>query len=138
MADRVRKINYCYAKVSSRAGQGAAMLAKLRDARVNLLAFTGFPIGGGKAQLDFVGDDLAGVRRVARREGWRLSKTKRGFLVQGSDELGACHRQLEKLAKEKINVTAVDAVAAGQKRYGMLLWVKAKDYARASRVLRAK
>ncbi len=138
MADRVRKINYCYAKVGSRAGQGAAMLAKLRDARVNLLAFTGFPIGGGKAQLDFVSDDLAGVRRVARKEGWRLSKTKKGFLVQGSDELGACHRQLAKLAKEKINVTAVDAVAAGRKRYGMLLWVKPKDYARASRVLRAK
>jgi hypothetical protein len=105
---------------------------------VNLLAFTGFPIGGGKAQLDFVSDDMAGVRRVARKEGWRLSKTKKGFLVQGSDELGACHRQLKKLADERINVTAVDAVAAGRKRYGMILWVKPKDYARASRVLRAK
>ncbi len=73
MADRVRKINYCYAKVSARTGQGAAMLSKLRDARVNLLAFTGFPIGGGKAQIDLVSDDMAGVRRVARKEGWRLS-----------------------------------------------------------------
>ncbi len=89
MADRVRKINYCYAKVSARAGQGAAMLSKLRDARVNLLAFTGFPIGGGKAQIDLVSDDMAGVRRVARKEGWRLSKTKKGFLVQGSDQVGA-------------------------------------------------
>lgn len=138
MADRVRKINYCYAKVSARAGQGAAMLSKLRDARVNLLAFTGFPIGGGKAQLDFVSDDMAGIRRVASKEGWRLSKTKKGFLVQGSDELGACHRQLKKLADARINVTAVDAVSAGRKRYGMLLWVKPKDYARASRALRAK
>jgi hypothetical protein len=138
MADRVRKINYCYAKVSTRAGQGAAMLSKLRDARVNLLAFAGFPIGGGKAQLDFVSDDMAGVRRVAREEGWRLSKTKKGFLVQGRDELVACHRQLKKLADERINVTAVDGVAAGRQRYGMILWVKPKDYARASRVLRAK
>ena len=138
MADRVRKTNYCYAKVSGRAGQGAAMLSKLRDARVNLLAFTGFPIGGGKAQLDFVSDDMAGVRRVARKEGWRLSKTKKGFLVQGSDEVGACHRQLTKLADRRINVTAVNAVAAGINRYGMILWVKPKDYARASRALRAK
>ncbi len=138
MADRVRKINYCYAKVNTRAGQAAVMLSKLRDARVNLLAFTGFPVGGGKEQLDFVSDDIAGVRRVARKEGWRLSKTKKGFLVQGSDELGACQRQLKKLADKRINVTAVDAVAAGRKRYGMILWVKPKDYARASRVLRAK
>ena len=138
MADRVRKINYCHAKVSARAGQGAAMLSKLRGAGVNLLAFTGFPIGGGKAQLDFVSDDMVGMRRVARTEGWRLSKTKKGFLVQGSDEVGACHRQLEKLANARINVTAVDALAAGRKRYAMILWVKPKDYARASRALRAK
>ncbi len=138
MADRVRKINYCYAKVSARAGQGAAILSKLRDAGVDLLAFTGFPIGGGKAQLDFVSADMAGVRRVARKEGWRLSKPKKGFLVQGSDEVGACHRQLKKLADKRINVTAVDALAAGRKRYAMILWVKPKDYARASRALRAK
>ena len=138
MADRVRKINYCYAKVSARAGQGAAILSKLRDAGVDLLAFTGFPIGGGKAQLDFVSDDMAGVRRVARKEGWRLSKPKKGFLVQGSDEVGACHRQLKKLADKRINVTAVDALAAGRKRYAMILWVKPKDYARASRALGAK
>ena len=42
------------------------------------------------------------------------------------------------LADERINVTAVDGVAAGRQRYGMILWVKPKDYARASRVLRAK
>jgi hypothetical protein len=138
MADRVRKINYCYAKVSARAGQGAAILSKLRDAGVDLLAFTGFPIGGGKAQLDFVSADMAGVRRVARKEGLRLSKTKKGFLVQGSDEVGACHRQLKKLADKRINVTAVDALAAGRKRYAMILWVKPKDYERASRALRAK
>ena len=138
MADRVRKISYCYTKVSARAGQGAAMLSKLRDARVSLLAFTGFPIRGGKAQLDFVSDDMAGVRRVARKEGWRLSKMKKGFLVQGNDEVGACHRQLKKLADNRINVTAVDAVTAGRRRYGMILWVKPKNYARASRALRAK
>ncbi len=100
--------------------------------------FTGFPIGGGKAQIDLVSDDMAGVRRLARKEGWRLSKTKKGFLVQGRDEVGACHRQLTKLADRRINVTAVNAVAAGINRYGMILWVKPKDYARASRALRAK
>ncbi len=82
----------------------------MRAADVDLLAFTGFPIGGGKAQLDLLTDDMAGVRRVARKNGWRLSKTKKGFLVQGTDQVGACHRQLAKLADSKINVTAADAV----------------------------
>ncbi len=138
MADRVRKVNYCYVKSSARAGQGAAVLAELSDAGVNLLAFSGFPTGGGKAQLDLVTEDVTAVRRAARKHGWRLSKTKKGFLVQGDDRVGAVHRQLQKLADKKINVTAADAVAAGKGRYGMILWVRPKDYARAARVLRAK
>ncbi len=129
MAQRVRKVSYCYAKVPSRAGRGAEMLGALRDAGVDLLAFTGFPAGGGKAQVDFASDDMAGLRRVARQQGWKLGKTKMAFLVQGNDRIGACHRVLAKLAERKINVTAVDAAAAGKGRYGMILWVKPKDYA---------
>ena len=138
MADRVRKVNYCYAKVSARAGQGAAVLEEIQSAGVNLLAFSGFPIGGGKAQLDLVAEDMAAVRRVARKNGWRLSKTKKAFLIQGDDRVGACHRQLKKLADQKINVTAVDAVTAGKGRYAAILWVKPQAYARAAKVLKAK
>ena len=114
------------------------MLGALRDGGVDLLAFTGFPGGGGKAQVDFVSGDMAGVRRVARREGWNLSKTKRAFLVQGDDRIGACHRVLGKLADQKINVTAVDAVTAGKGRFGMILWVKPKAYALAASALGAR
>jgi hypothetical protein len=78
---------------------------------------------------------MAALRRVARRNGWRLSKVKKGFLIQGDDRVGAVHRHLQKLADAGINVTAADAVAAGKGRYGMLLWVKPRDYARAARAL---
>jgi hypothetical protein len=81
---------------------------------------------------------MAGVRRVARVNDWKLSKTKKGFLVQGDDKPGAVHRHVQKLADQKINVTAADAIAAGKGRYGMILWVKPKDYARAARVLKAR
>jgi len=138
MADRVQKVNYCYAKVSARAGQGAAVLDEIQQAGVNLLAFSGFPIGGGKAQLDLVAQDLAAVRKVARKNGWRLSKTKKAFLIQGDDRIGSCHRQLKKLADQKINVTAVDAVSAGKGRWAAILWVKPQAYARAARALGAK
>ncbi|MEE9130824.1 MAG: hypothetical protein V3T84_12455 [Phycisphaerales bacterium] len=137
MADRVRKVNYCYVTVPGRAGRGAKVLAGLKDAGVDLLAFSGFPAKGAKAQLDLIAQDLAAVRSVARKEGWRVSATKKGFLIQGSDKVGAVHRHLQKLADKRINVTASDAVAAGKGRYGMLLWVKPKDFARAARTLNA-
>ncbi len=137
MADRVRRMNYCYLKVPSRAGQGAKILGELKDAGVNLLAFSGFP-DRGKSQLDLVPENMAALRRVAKANGWRLSKAKRGFLITGSDAIGVAHRHLSKLAARNINVTAADAVAAGKGRYGMLLWVKPKDFARAARVLKAR
>ena len=138
MADRVRKVNYCYLTVPTRAGHGARVLGELKDADVNLLAFAGFPAKGGKAQLDLLTDDAAAVRRVARQKGWRLSPSKKAFLVQGDDKVGAIHRHIERLADRRINVTAADAVAAGRGRYGMILWVKPKDYARAAKALNAK
>ena len=138
MADTVRKVRYSYVMVPNRAGTGAAVLARLRAAGVDLVAYSGFPASGGKAQIDLVTDDLAGLRRAAKAGGWRLSAVKKGFLVQGDDRAGAVHRHLQKLAVAKVSVVAADAVAAGRGRYGMILWVKPKDYRRAAKVLRAK
>jgi len=138
MADRVLKARYCYVKVPHRAGQGAAVLGALAEAGVSLLAYSGFPAGGGKAQLDFVARRAAPISRVARRHGWRMSAVKRCFVVQGNDTVGAVYRHLAKLAKARISVTAADAVAAGKQRYGMLLWVKPRDYVRAAKALGAR
>lgn len=138
MADRVRKVNYVYLTVPNRAGRGAKVLGELKDAGVNLLAYSGFPAGGGKAQLDLIPEDLASLKRVAKKNGWRLSKTKKGFLIQGNDTLGSVHRHIDRLGSNGINITAADAVTAGKNRFGMILWVKPKDYRRAARVLKAK
>jgi hypothetical protein len=138
MADRVRKVSYCYVTVPNRAGQGVKVLSTLKDEGVDLLAYTGFPLKKGKAQLDLVAGNLAPIRKVAKREGWRLSKVKKGFLIQGQDRVGAIHRHVQRLADQKINIVASDAVAAGKGRYGMLLWVRPKDYRRAARALKAK
>jgi hypothetical protein len=138
MADSVRKVRYSYVITPNRAGTGAAVLARLREGGVDLVAFSGFPARGGKAQIDLVTDDAAGLRRVAKKSGWRLSAVKKGFVVQGDDRIGAVHRHLAKLAAARVGVVAADAVAAGKGRYGMILWVKAKDYARAARALGAR
>ena len=138
MAYRVRKVNYCKMTVPSRAGQADAVLSAVKDAGINMHAFSGFPSKAGKSQIDLISDDSPAIRRLAKKSGWRLSKTKKAFLVQGNDEVGAVHKIFKKLADEKINVTAADAVAAGVGRYGMILWVKPKVYNRAARVLKAR
>ncbi|UCG53213.1 MAG: hypothetical protein JSW58_06565 [Candidatus Latescibacterota bacterium] len=138
MADQVRKVTYCNTTVANRAAQGVKVLAELKKVGVNLTAFSGFPTRGGKAQLDFVTEDIAAVRKVFKENGWRLSKSKKGFLIHGKDGVGVAFKHIKKLADQKINITAADAVYAGKGRFGMILWVKPKDYRRAARALNAK
>lgn len=137
MADKVRKVDYCYITVPAKAGSGAKALAEIKDAKINMLAFSGFPTSGGKGQLDFVVKNTAAVKRVAKTRKWKLSPVKKAFLVEGSDRAGAVHSHLRKLSSRKINVTAAEAVTTGG-RYGMILWVKPKDYAKAAKALGAR
>jgi hypothetical protein len=138
MPDVVRRVTYCNTVVANRAAEGARVLAELKKMGVSLTAFSGFPTSGGKAQLDFVTEDIAAVRRVFKSKGWTLSRPKKGFLIYGVDGVGAAFRHIKKLAAEKISITAADAVYAGQGRFGMILWVNPKDYRRAAKILKAK
>jgi predicted amino acid-binding ACT domain protein len=134
MADTIRRVDYYYITVPDRPGEGARVLAVLKKARINLLAFSGFPKGR-QAQLDLIPQKPAAFLEVARMAKWKLSPRKTGFLVQGRDRVGACADFLGKLAAAKINVTAVDAVSAGAGRYGAIFWVKARDVTRAAKAL---
>jgi hypothetical protein len=136
MTDTVRKVEYFYIEAPDRPGEGAKVLAALRDAGVNLLAFSGFPHGR-KAQIDFVPENSAKFKAAARKAGLKLSVQKKGFLIQGEDRTGAVAVIMDKLARVKVNVTAIDAVSAGKGRYGAILWVKSADLAKAGRALGA-
>jgi len=133
----IRRADYYTMKVSQRPGAGARLLAAMKAAGVNLLAFTGFPTGGG-AQVDFIPDNSARFRQAAKKAGLRVSKRKTVFLVRGSDRVGALTGVLGKLASKKINLVALSAVTAGNGRYGMIFWVKPRDVGRTSRLLRAR
>jgi hypothetical protein len=137
MPTTIRKVNYAYVAVASKPGEAARILEALRDANVKLLAFSGFPQGRNKAQIDVVTDDIDGLKAVAKRHKWKLSRTKRAFLAQGTDEVGAAVPPLAKVAGAKINVIAADVVAAGEGRFGMLFWVEPRDYNRAAKLLEA-
>ena len=134
MAETIRQVDYYYAVTPNKPGEACRALDTLKAAGVNLLAFSGFP-SGRRAQLDFIPEDPAGFVQAARRAKLKLSSRKTGFLIQGEDRVGAICDVLAKLAAAKINVTAVDAVCAGENRYGAILWVKPPDRKRAVKAL---
>lgn len=134
MADNIRLVDYFYITASNKPGEGARALNTLKEAGVNLLAFSGFPQGR-RAQLDFIPADSAAFKQAAKQAKWKVVGPKRAFLVQGDDRVGAVAELLERLGTAKINVTAVDAVSAEDGRYGAILWVAPKDVKKAAAVL---
>jgi len=134
MAETIRQVDYYYTETPDKPGEGCRILDGLKEAGVNLLAFSGFPKGR-RAQLDFIPENPAAFLQAARKAKLKLSPRKSGFLIQGEDRVGVLCELLAKLAASKINVTAVDAVCAGEGRFGAILWVKPADRKRAAKAL---
>jgi hypothetical protein len=137
MAMVIRKAAYFSMQVRNRPGEGARLLGALKEAGINLIAFTGFPLGRG-AQVDFIPDDVVAFSKAARQLGFDAGKRKTVFVAQGDDRPGAMAAICEKLADAGINMIAMDAVSAGKGRCGAIFWVKPEDVAKASRALGAK
>jgi hypothetical protein len=136
MADTIRLVEYFYITAPNKAGEGARVLNTLRNAGVNLLAFSGFPQGR-QAQMDFVPDNPAAFRQAAKQAKWKVVGPKKGFLLQGDDRLGAAAELLDRLGQAKVNVTAIDAVSVADGRYGAIFWVAPKDVKKTSALLGA-
>jgi hypothetical protein len=137
MAETVRGVEYYYVTVPDMPGEGLRVLSGLRERGVNLVAYLGFPLGGGQSQIDLVPEDPESLQDAARQAGMTLSDAKWAFLVQGDDRPGAVADITARLAEAGINITAAAAAGAGAGRYGLILWVAQADYESAADALGA-
>lgn len=137
MADVVKLVEYYYTQAPDRPGAGAKVLNALKAGHVNLVTYTGFPSETGRAQLDLVPSNRRAFIAAARKAGIKLVGPKRAFLIQGDDRVGVMADVLTKLAEARINVTSMNAITAGRRRYGAILWVKPRNVGRAAAILGA-
>jgi len=137
MADTVRKVEHFSTQVPDRPGEAFRVLSTLVSANINLLACTGFPRGG-RSQIDVVPEDARRFKAAVKKAGLVFAPQKTGFMIQGKDRPGALAAKLAKLAEHGINVTAVDALSAGQGRWGAILWFAPADVPKAAKVLGAR
>ena len=135
MSDKIRRADYFYTQVSDTPGEGFRVLSKLREAGINLVAFSAFPSSGGKAQVDLVPEGTEALLKACQQVGISITGPKPCFLIEGADRPGAVAEIVKRLADAKINVTAADAVCAGGGRYGAILWVKPESVNAAAKAL---
>jgi hypothetical protein len=137
VADQIRRIDYYYLTVSDKPGEGARVLAILQAAGVNLIGISAFPHGAHKSQVDLIPEDSGAFRKAAKTAGFKLSRKKTGFLIQGEDRPGAVADAAGRLAKAHINIVSTQVFCAGSGRYGGMLWVGAPDLRKAAKALGA-
>jgi hypothetical protein len=135
MADKIRRVDYYYVQVADKPGEGVRILGKLKEAGVNLLAFTAFPVEGGKAQIDLVAENGDLLARTAKSAGLSLSARKQAFYIQGRDRAGAVADTFRKLSDAKVNVHAANASVGPDGGFGFILWVKPQHVEAAAKAL---
>jgi len=135
MLEAVRRVDYYYVTVEDKRGEAYWLMQHFRERGVNLLAFTAFPLGGGRSQLDFVSEDAQKLINACKEAGIRLIGPKRAFLVHGDDKVGAVVDLHAKLSNAEINVHAANGVVDGKGRFGYLFWVNPDHYEEAAMAL---
>ncbi len=135
MGDRIRRVDYYYVQVPDAPGEGFRVLGKLREEGVNLLSFTAFPVGGGKAQIDLVPEHGEALVKAAKAAGLTLSPKKQAFLIQGKDRPGAVAESMKKLSDARVNVHAGNACCSADGGFGCILWVKPQQIEAAAKAL---
>jgi len=137
MADKVRLVDYFYTHCADTPGEAFRLLSALKEGGVNLLAFSAFPEGMNRSQVDFIPENTDALLKAAKKAGLTLSDKKQCFLIDGADRPGAVADVLKRLSEAKINVTSCDAVCTTGGRYGAILWVKPASLTAASKALGA-
>jgi hypothetical protein len=104
---------------------------------VNIVAFTAFPIGEGKSQIDLFPEEPDQLKAAAADADIPLVGPKKAFMIQGEDRVGALYDFHLKLSNAGINIHAANGVVDGEGRFGYVLWVNPADYGRAAEALKA-
>jgi hypothetical protein len=136
MAEEIRVMEHYSASILNKVGEGARVLGALRDAGVNLVVFSGYKHGAGRAQLEFIPEDSATFVAAAKQVKLRLRKST-ALYIHGDDRPGAIADILTKLAGAHINLVAVQAVCGGGGSHGTIVFLPEAAARKAASVLSA-
>ena len=135
MTTAIQKFDYLYVTVEDSIGTATGIVQALCSAGIRLLAFSSFPNGKGKTQLDLVADDVDALADRLEGMGLRGSAKKSGYLIHaGAGPCGITYI-LEELERADVHVTSVQTIAIGANECAALLWTKPEDVHRATEVL---
>ncbi len=137
MPDTVALVPYFTITVPNKTGEGAKVLAALKDAGVSLIGLWGYPVKGKKAQLDLVPVDPKAFTKAAKKLKLEVGPKLTAIAWAGEDRLGAAADAAAKLSAAGIGILAVQVICSGEGRFGALVQIAPSDVKKAAKLLSA-
>ena len=131
----IERIIYYYVTVEDKHSKGYWLLEHFRQKGVKMTAFTAFPRGSARSQLDFVPEDYEKLLKAAKEVNVEPVGPKRAFLIKGEDSMDVLAELHRMLSSANINVLASNGVTDNSGRFGLILWVRPEDYEEAALAL---
>jgi hypothetical protein len=129
------KLDFYSVVVPNKPGKGEQLLSAFKEAGVNFVGIWGYPLGKSKSRIDLVAEDPALLKKTAKQLKIDLGKKQTAFHITGEDHPGVVAEALAKLAAKDINVYAVQALCAGDGRFGALIQVDQEAVKKAAKAL---
>lgn len=135
MSFKIRRVDYFYTTIKDQSGEAYKLLSQLAELGINLLAFSGVPMGPMRTQLTLFPEDTLKMKNAADKAGLALDGPHPALLVQGDDELGALAGIHMKLYEANVNVYASSGISDGKGSYGYVIYVRPDEYGAAAKAL---
>lgn len=135
MSFKIRRVDYFYITVKDQSGEAYKLLSQLAELGINLLAFSGVPMGPMRTQLTLFPEDNLRMKNAASKAGLELDGPHPALLVQGDDELGALADIHMRLYEANVNVYASSGVSDGAGSFGYVIYVRPDEYEVAAKAL---
>jgi prephenate dehydratase len=129
------KLELYSAVIANKPGKAAQLLSAFKEAGVNFVGVWGYPVGKSKARIDLVPEDAGLLKKAAKQLKIDLGKKQTAFHITGEDHPGAVAEVLARLAAKEINVYAVQALCAGNGRFGAFIQVDQEAVKKAAKAL---
>jgi len=121
----IERASYFIIATEDKPGQLARFSAQMSKDEINLAGVWSFGTGRGNAEIIAIPRDPHAFRKVAREAGWKF-KDGSCFHLIGEDRPGALAETLDLIAKEGINLYAVDAMGFDS-AYSAYVWCDERD-----------
>jgi hypothetical protein len=135
VTEMIQRGHYFYTIVEDKPGVLYSLLEHFENAGVEFVAFSAFPVGTGRSQLDFFPTNPTSFQAAADETGLEVIGPRHAFLVQGDNASGALVHYHRRLFDGGINIHAASGVTDGNGSFGYVLWVKPEDYETAAKTM---